>query len=1627
MPIVQTNNRRLFQNHLLFCLSGALRFAAAILLLAAASRQALSAELNINFAPCGFNFGEWCVFTYDTGEIDAVYHIGPGTPDGWYPVNFVTHLGYPYAGFSANVTNGVGSPVTIATARAIDLSPSDGVQLVTTDGSAASLTRHDTYLGQLGQPYPSQIPDGQHKVVTLDVYINSPAPTPPPVDQNQTKLNDPNTDCFGVGSSGSPMARYWIHLLLASLHIEDTPISYVPPRGPKLNFQVIYNQREGNQPPTFNFSNLGPKWTFNWLSYVTDDPSNPATGATVYVRGGGSEAYSGWNDGSQSYAPDAQSMAVLVKTSPTGYERRLPDGSKEVFSVVSGSSYPRRLFMSKFIDAAANAVTLTYDSTLRLTKITDSLGQITKLAYALTGDSLKITKVTDPFGRAATFTYTAGQLTKVTDPVGFQSRFAYNTGSDFINAMTTPYGTTTFAKGENGDSLRWLEATDPLGGKERVEYNDLAPNIRPVEGNAPAGVFNAGLHRANTFHWNKKAMADAPGDYSKAHMIHWLASADGTKVSGIKHSEKEALENRVWYLYSGQTDASKQGPTGLLSRILRLLDDSSTQLQQFEYNSLGNITKETDPAGRVISYTYAANGIDALQKRQTRGSNNELLAKFTYNNKHLPLTSTDAAGEKTIYTYNSFGQLKTITNPKNEVTTFNYDRDQNSDGVSDGYLLSVVGPIVGATTTYAYDTAKRIQSITDSDGYAHTFGYDNIDRLTSVTYPDTTNTQFKFTKYVNGTDTGTMLLDLGASKDHRGRWTYREYNANRQLTKVTDPLGRKTIFDWCTCGALSAITDGNNHVTNFIRDVQGRITSKTFADTKSIIYAYENTTSRLKSVTDAKSQVATSNYNIDDTISQISYAQANGQPLFPATPSVSFTYDPNYRRVVTMTDGIGTTTYTHYPITGSVLLGAGQLHLIDGPLANDTITYTYDELGRELSAAVNGVTASQSYDSLGRVATVTNPLGQFTNTYVANSPRLQSTAYPNGQSAVYSYFDNIGDKRLQTLQNKNSAGGNISKFDYTYDADGEILSWTRQFDASNPIQWANGNNPMADLADQVTSVIEKDTITQALRASYSYGYDNAGNRTSDNSASYSINTVNQITNSGYTYDNNENLTSDIGRTFEWDGADRLVAINYTALNSRTEFAFDGLGRRVKIVEKNPALSGIIQPTDTQYGSYNVGPVTLPAGTYNLTFQGLNANGGDNTAFVDLVTLNGALVSNGGFETPNVGGGIASQPAGATWTFVTSSAGITGNNNGFTSGNPNAPEGLQVAYLQMNAAISQSISLTAGSYALSFQAAQRGNGNSSNQQLQVSLQPPNPIATTKQFVWVGNQVAEERDANNNVTKRFYRQGVQLTQPTTLNLYYSRDHLGSVRELTDSIGAVRARYDYDPYGNRTKVSGDLDADFGFTGYYYHQASGLNLAPYRGYDPAVGRWLNRDPIGEAGGNNLYSYVLNNPVLLVDPFGLDAILTLQGVYLGNAVNSSEFGGGRERGHMPSAYGPFQVNADNPEAALPFRLPQDQRQVDVYNSQNNRQTHCNVTDVGPWNTRDPYWRDGSRPMAESQYANGTQAQNGQVPTNNAGIDLTPAAMNNLGFRGPENTRQGPVLWHSSNEPFSGYFPFFGP
>jgi hypothetical protein len=147
--------------------------------------------------------------------------------------------------------------------------------------------------------------------------------------------------------------------------------------------------------------------------------------------------------------------------------------------------------------------------------------------------------------------------------------------------------------------------------------------------------------------------------------------------------------------------------------------------------------------------------------------------------------------------------------------------------------------------------------------------------------------------------------------------------------------------------------------------------------------------------------------------------------------------------------------------------------------------------------------------------------------------------------------------------------------------------------------------------------------------------------------------------------------------------------------------------------------GTLTPTSASYQSYSTPVFTIAAGAHTITFQGLDSAGGDNTAFIDQISatqINPCAIGDAGFEKVVVGAGaFGYDPTGSAWAF-SGSSGISGNNSGFTSSNPVAPQGAQVAFLQNTGSFSQSVTgWAAGSYVLTFDAAQRGGSNQASRQ------------------------------------------------------------------------------------------------------------------------------------------------------------------------------------------------------------------------------------------------------------------------------------------------------------------------
>jgi RHS repeat-associated protein len=190
-----------------------------------------------------------------------------------------------------------------------------------------------------------------------------------------------------------------------------------------------------------------------------------------------------------------------------------------------------------------------------------------------------------------------------------------------------------------------------------------------------------------------------------------------------------------------------------------------------------------------------------------------------------------------------------------------------------------------------------------------------------------------------------------------------------------------------------------------------------------------------------------------------------------------------------------------------------------------------------------------------------------------------------------------------------------------------------------------------------------------------------------------------------------------------------------------------------------------------------------------------------------------------------------------------------------------------------------------------------------------------VQSTTTYIYDGFRVIQERDGNNNPTVSYTRgsdlggsfesaggiggllsRSVWSGHAWVAHAYYHADGNGNVTYLADSSQGLAASYVYATFGNTTFTNGPLaDANvYRFSSKECHINSGMYYFGFRFYAPSLQRWINRDPIEEIGGINLYECLGNSPLNRVDPLGLawyDGIAALVGLG-GPGTFSSAWGG---------------------------------------------------------------------------------------------------------------------------------------
>jgi RHS repeat-associated protein len=154
-----------------------------------------------------------------------------------------------------------------------------------------------------------------------------------------------------------------------------------------------------------------------------------------------------------------------------------------------------------------------------------------------------------------------------------------------------------------------------------------------------------------------------------------------------------------------------------------------------------------------------------------------------------------------------------------------------------------------------------------------------------------------------------------------------------------------------------------------------------------------------------------------------------------------------------------------------------------------------------------------------------------------------------------------------------------------------------------------------------------------------------------------------------------------------------------------------------------------------------------------------------------------------------------------------------------------------------------------------------------------------------YLLVGDKVIRETDGTNTIYYHYDLDGslIGLTY-NNFDFIYIKNLEGDIIAITDTTGISLVKYTYDAYGNYEVVASSsyeylAEANpYAYRSYRYDQEIGLYYLNSRYYDPVIGRFISSDGLlGQTGNfqsHNMYAYCANNPIMMVDPSGFDAVV---------------------------------------------------------------------------------------------------------------------------------------------------------
>jgi RHS repeat-associated protein len=831
----------------------------------------------------------------------------------------------------------------------------------------------------------------------------------------------------------------------------------------------------------------------------------------------------------------------------------------------------------------------------------------------------------------------------------------------------------------------------------------------------------------------------------------------------------------------------------------------------------------------------------------------------------------DRHGNTVAITRDTSGNVTKVTSPNGRYITFQHDTNNRMTQAQDNS---------GRTVLYQYDAVGRLQQVTDPAGGVWQYTYDSNNNM--LTIQDARGIVYLTNEYDSGNHITKQTQADGSI--YRFAWTFTSNTAQPPYFIVgsSGPPGgsASAVMAFRTCSTCSEgynplvtqvdVTDPNGNVKRVQFGPTGYTTSVTYAlgrpEQQAYAYAYY-ADNLLQSVTDPLGRVTT--YSYDAFGNATSTVQLSGTSSAVTTTAV---YDPtnSFNQITSSTDPLNHTTNFAYDATGNLVT-------VTNPLGQQT-TFAYNSQGQITRANDSLGNSTQFAYSSGDLVSTTDPLGRTTARTPDNIGRLLKVTDAAGNSTQFAY--NTLNKTTSTTD----ALGNVTSF--TYDANGNLLTVTdanqratvytydnmdRLSTRKDPLQ--NQENHQYDGNGNVTQFTDR----RNKIATFSYdglnrktfaGYGTTAGPAYESSVTYTYDSGNRLTQiadtSGGTitrgYDNLDRLTSDAtpngtvgygynnaGRrtsltvpgqsvvNYTFDSANRLTQI--TQGSATVEFSYDAVNRRTSLTLPNGVVTSYSYDSGSQLIgiAYANGTSTLGTLTYSYDVVGRRASVGGSMAAVNL---------------PNAVSATAYNVNNQLTTWGTANLFYDANGNMTSDGTHSYTWDARNRLAAMDSGSTANFAYDAF-------------GRRSSKTI---------LGAQKNFLYDGANAVQELSGS-TATANMLAGGVdEVFQRTdsggAMNLL--ADALGSTVGLANTTGILQTTYSYEPFGNTTATGTSSSNSTAYTGREV-DATGLYFYRARYYNATLQRFISEDPIGLDGGINFYRYVGDNPVNLLDPFGLN------------------------------------------------------------------------------------------------------------------------------------------------------------